>query len=262
MGNARREREFWSRRNKGQALPGRCRRVVPARDAAEVELDGLCCTERYWLPLHALEKLPSENEGADVLAVRDEALDRVRRALARIEPRNPPYACVRVVKGRRCIVRLSYEDDAKGAEPEDLRWKVHVRVCGRTRRGEAQELSDALLRDREKARKATSSAMKRGGARDALARRRSSRKAHKDDAEAFKAFGTRRLLSPERPASRENSVSRPSSRNTSRPQSRETSRPSSPYRRKTVLSNRSALHRIGPLQIIYRGTSRRPTYEH
>ena len=118
---------------------------MPARDAAEVELDGLCCTERYWLPLHALEKASSENEGADVLAVRDEALDRVRRALARIEPRNPPYACVRVVKGRRCIVRLSYEDDAKGAEPEDLRWKIHVRVCGRTRRGEAQELSDCLL---------------------------------------------------------------------------------------------------------------------
>ena len=221
------EREFWSRRNKGIGPAGTVRRVVPARDAAEVELDGLCCTERYWLPLHALEKASSENEGADVLAVRDEALDRVRRALARIEPRNPPYACVRVVKGRRCIVRLSYEDDAKGAEPEDLRWKIHVRVCGRTRRGEAQELSDALLRDREKARKATSSAMKRGGARDALARRRSSRKARKDDAEAFKAFGTRRLLSPERPASRENSVSRPSSRNTSRPQSRETSRPSS-----------------------------------
>ena len=118
------------------------------------------------------------------------------------------------------MVRLSYEDDARGAEPENLRWQVHVRLCGRTRRDEAQDMSDALLRDRDKARAATSGAMKRGGARDALARRKSSRKARKDDAGAFKAFGTRRLLSPERPASRENSVSRPSSRNTSRPQSR------------------------------------------
>jgi hypothetical protein len=209
------EREFWSRRKCSIGPAGTVRRVVPARDAAEVELDGLCCTERYWLPLHALEKA-DENEGQDVLAVREEALDRVRRALARIEPRNPPYSCIRVVKGRRCMVRLSYEDDAKGAEPEDLRWRVHVRLCGRTRRDEAQEMSDALLRDREKALKATASAMKRGGARDALARRKSSRKARKDDAGAFKAFGTRRLLSP---VSRENSVSRPASRETSRPSS-------------------------------------------
>ena len=138
------EREFWSRRSRAIGPAGTVRRVVPARDAAEVELDGLCCKERYWLPLHALEKASSPDEGADVLEVREEALDRVRRALARIEPRNPPYACIRIVKGRRCIVRLSYEDDARGAEAENLRWQVHVRVCGRNRRGEAQDLSDAL----------------------------------------------------------------------------------------------------------------------
>ena len=71
------EREFWSRRTKAIGPAGTVRRVVPARDAAEVELDGLCCTERYWLPLHALEKAASPEEGADVLEVREEALDRV-----------------------------------------------------------------------------------------------------------------------------------------------------------------------------------------
>ena len=224
------EREFWSRRNKGIGPAGTVRRVVPARDAAEVELDGLCCTERYWLPLHALEKASTDEEGADVLAVREEALDRVRRALARIEPRNPPYACIRVVKGRRCMLRLSYEDDARGAEPEDLRWRVHVRVCGRNRRGEAQDLSDALLRDSEKARKATSSAMKRGGARDALARRRRRAKPVRTTPRPSRPSGrggSSRRSARRREAENSQYTSRPASRETSRPASRETSRPSS-----------------------------------
>ena len=68
------EREFWSRRSSAIGPAGTVRRVVPARAAAEGELDGLCCTERYWLPLHALEKASCDEEGSDVLAVREDCL--------------------------------------------------------------------------------------------------------------------------------------------------------------------------------------------
>ena len=67
-----------------------------------------------------------------------------------------------------------------------------MRVWG-GRRG-SSELSDALLRDREKARKATLGY--EAAARATPSPGGSSRNARKDDA-ALKAFGTRRLVSPE-----------------------------------------------------------------
>ena len=111
----------------------------------------------------------------------------------------------------------------------------------RTRRDEARELSDALLRDREKALKGDGPAMKRGGARDAwpgVARRAQRRK---DNPEDFKA--ARDAAAPPRPASRKLGLPRPpSSQYTSRPGSRETSRPAS---RETSRPTSAAASRVG-----------------
>ena len=97
-----------------------------------MELDGLCCTERYWLPLHAArEKARPQNEGPMSHGCeRKGARIESGRALARIEPRNPPNTPSIVVKGRRCIVRLSYSDDVETMNRRTCGGKIHVRLCG------------------------------------------------------------------------------------------------------------------------------------
>ena len=76
-------------RRKGSIGPaGAVRRVVPG-DAAEVGSTA-CAHRPYWLPLHALEK-PPENEGATCWQCEGRHRQS-QTTLARIEPRNPPYA--------------------------------------------------------------------------------------------------------------------------------------------------------------------------